>query len=212
MVSADPGGRTNRLEVGAVVATGLLHPLVSTHRVLLAPFIAAVLIGWGTYVTVRVRGDRGLWAVWGFTKANLKPAFRAASTFALAASAVMAAIGHGRGTLSLHWHVLVLFVLYPAWGLVQQFLVQALVARNLRALSGPVSSPWFVVPSCGVLFGLVHVPDLELVIATAVLGCTFTSIYLRWRNLWPLGLFHGWLGALCYFWVIGRDPWYDVFG
>ena len=51
-----------------------------------------------------------------------------------------------------------------------------------------------------------------LVLATALLGLVFTPIYLRWRNLWPLGLYHGWLGALCYFWVIGRDPLLEILG
>ena len=65
---------------------------------------------------------------------------------------------------------------------------------------------------CAVLFSLVHVPDPQLMVATFVLGLAFTPIYLRWRNLWPLGVLHGWLGAFCYVWVLDRNPWQEVFG
>ena len=29
---------------------------------------------------------------------------------------------------------------------------------------------------------------------------------------WPLGLYHGWLGAFAYFWILERDPWQELFG
>ena len=32
-------------------------------------------------------------------------------------------------------------------------------------------------------------------------------MFLRWRNLWPLGVVHGWLAIPMYFWVAGIDPW-----
>jgi hypothetical protein len=38
------------------------------------------------------------------------------------------------------------------------------------------------------------------------------TIFLRWRNVWPLGICHGWLGVLFYFWVLGRDPWLEILG
>ncbi|MHC4341324.1 MAG: CPBP family glutamic-type intramembrane protease [Planctomycetota bacterium] len=206
-------GTTARvLEVAAVVATGVLHLLVSNVLGLLGPFIATALLGWGTYAVVRVRRDRSILKEWGFRCGNLRPTFVATSLFAIVSLLVMAAIGHSRGTLTLHWHILLLLVAYPLWGLVQQFLVQALVARNLQGARPPFSSTWFIVPFCALLFGLVHIPDPTLVLATLSLGLVFTPIYLRWRNLWPLGLFHGWLGALCYFWVIGRDPLLEILG
>jgi hypothetical protein len=58
----------------------------------------------------------------------------------------------------------------------------------------------------------VHLPDFRLATATFVLGLALTPIYLKWRNLWPLGIYHGLLGVLFYFWVLERDPWIEVFG
>jgi membrane protease YdiL (CAAX protease family) len=95
------------------------------------------------------------------------------------------------------------------WGLVQQFLVQAMVARNLLAWTTRRSVATLVAAA---LFAAVHWPDGVLMGATCLLGLAFTPMYLAFRNLWPLGLYHGWLGALTYFWVLGRDPWREAFG
>ncbi len=63
-----------------------------------------------------------------------------------------------------------------------------------------------------VLFGAVHLPELRLVAATSLLGLVFTLIYLRWHNLWPLGVYHGWLGVFFCYWVLVRDPWRETLG
>jgi hypothetical protein len=49
-------------------------------------------------------------------------------------------------------------------------------------------------------------------LATFGLGLVYIPLYLRYRNLWPLGFYHGWLGTLFYLWVLGRDPWVETFG
>ena len=48
-------------------------------------------------------------------------------------------------------------------------------------------------------------------IGTFILALLYTTVYLRERNLFALGLFHGWLGALFYYTVVGRDPYMEVF-
>ena len=48
-------------------------------------------------------------------------------------------------------------------------------------------------------------------IGTFVLALLYSAVYLRERNLYALGLFHGWLGALFYYTVVGRDPFMEVF-
>ena len=124
----------------------------------------------------------------------------------------MAGIALSHSSLSFHWHMIPLLLFYPVWGLIQQFLVQALVAGNLSGTSGVVGAPWFVTIVCAGLFAVVHLPDLVLAICTFLLGLAFTPIYLKWRNLWPLGIYHGWLGVFVYFWVLNRDPWLEMLG
>jgi hypothetical protein len=50
----------------------------------------------------------------------------------------------------------------------------------------------------GIALRAVHLPDMTLAGATLVLGAAFALIYLRWRNTWPLALYHGWLGVFFY--------------
>ena len=59
----------------------------------------------------------------------------------------------------------------------------------------------------GLGFAAVHVPDWPLCGATLVLGVVCCILFLRHRCLWPLGVLHGWLGAVFYRWVLARDPW-----
>ena len=123
----------------------------------------------------------------------------------------MAWYGVTNGRVLFEGHMLLLLVLYPVWGILQQFLVQALGVANLFRLFSRYG--WWVGVSAGViLFSLVHYPDWLLMAATGLLACVFIPLYIRDRNLWPLGLYHGWLGTFFYLWVLGCDPWASVFG
>jgi hypothetical protein len=200
------------MEVAAVCGTGALHPLFVEVLQLRAVFIAAALAGWAVYVALRVRADPAVLPEWGFTTRGLRGASWACGVVTVAGLAGMGVLGAATGTLGWHAHMLPLLLLYPLWGLTQQFLVQALVVRNLGAGGNPALSPVAVTLLAGVLFGVVHLPDLTLTGMTFALALAFTPVYLRWRNLWPLGIAHGWLGAAACFWVLGRDPWAEIAG
>ena len=200
------------VETGSVIVTGILHLIFVGVLNAKAVFIAVALIGWSGYIAVRVRNDRRLLEVWGFRCANIRSTFIISSFATAIGILAMAVIALTQKSLSFHWHILPLLLLYPIWGVIQQFLVQALVAGNLSRSSGMIGSASFVTIVSAALFALVHMPDLKLAIGTFCLGLAFTPIYLRWRNLWPLGIYHGWLGVLAYFWVLHRDPWLEVFG
>lgn len=54
-------------------------------------------------------------------------------------------------------------------------------------------------------FASVHFTNPPLVAATAVLGPWCAVLFFRHRNLVPLGIAHGLLGALFHRWVLGVD-------
>jgi len=175
-------------------------------------FIAIAAAFWIGYLGWQVKRDPAVLREWGFTTKAIGPAFRAATwVFGIGAAAIVA-VGIGRGGMILGWHLLAILAIYPLWGLIQQFLVQALLARNLQALGGRFESVWVVTPTAALLFGIVHWPDPVLMVGTFLLGSMFTPLYLKRRNLWPLGIYHGWLGALVYFLVLRRDSWIELFG
>ena len=51
-----------------------------------------------------------------------------------------------------------------------------------------------------------------MVPATFLLELLVIPLYLWQRNLWPLGLLHGWLAAMFYLWVLDRDLWAEYIG
>ena len=204
------GGKPRWAEVAAVVATGLLH-LVCKPLGLQGVYIVAAILAWAVFVGVTAMKRPAVVREWGFRGDNFWPALRASSTIFVPVMVLMVVLASIRGTLTTPSSLPVMLLLYPAWGLVQQFLVQALLVTNLG--KGPLRHhrSWLVVGG-GALFSLVHVGNPVLMLATAMLGATFVWLYLRYRNLWPLGVFHGWLASLFYLWFLHRDPFTEIFG
>ncbi len=203
--------RSPGIELGAVLATGLLHIIFQGPETK-GGYIALAGVSWISYIVWRVRQDPSKWVEWGFQTKNLSSAFVWPTVLFVVGMSLMAWYGLANGRVIWQGHILVLLVLYPIWGILQQFLVQALGVANLMivfSLQG-----WVVALPVGVLlFSLVHYPDgWLLMLATGVMACFFIPCYLRDRNLWPLGLYHGWLGTFFYLWILGKDPWVEVFG
>jgi hypothetical protein len=53
---------------------------------------------------------------------------------------------------------------------------------------------------------------LILVAATFLLAIVYTTLFLKGRNLIVLGIYHGLLGALFFYTIMGRDLFLEVFG
>ena len=80
---------------------------------------------------------------------------------------------------------------YAIWSLVQQFLLQCFVLlRLLRILPSQRSA----IAVAGGLFALAHLPNPLLTVFTLVWGLAACMIFLRYRNLYTLGLMHAILG------------------
>ena len=203
-------GRPRWGEVVAVAATGILH-LVCKPLGLQGAYIVLAAGLWLGFIVVAAVKRPEVARDWGFRWDNAGQAFRASAAVFIPVMALMAATAWHRQALVLSRSLPLMLLLYPAWGLVQQFLVQGLLVRNLA--KGPLRDRerWLIAAG-GVLFALVHVGNALMVLATAAVGAAFVALYLRYRNLWPLGLFHGWLATLFYLWFLQRDKLAEVFG
>jgi membrane protease YdiL (CAAX protease family) len=203
-------GRPRWAEVVAVAVTGVLH-LVCKPLGLQGAYIVAAASAWIGFIVVTARLRPEVVRDWGFRRDNVAPAMRASTAVFVPVAVLMVAIAWARGTLEIRPSLPLMLLLYPAWGLVQQFLVQALLVNNLA--KGPLRNreSWLI-GAGGVLFSLVHVGNGLLMLATALVGAVFVWLYLRYRNLWPLGLFHGWLASLFYPWILERDKLTEIFG
>ena len=122
-------------EVGAVVATALLHPVFVDVLHQRAVFIALALVGWASYLGLRVWREQDALRELGLRREGLAPAFVATSVFGAAVLITMGVIAHARHALVFRWQMLPLLALYPVWGMVKQLLVQGIfgtVSNNYR--------------------------------------------------------------------------------
>jgi len=194
------------LELGGVALTAALHlgwPLLGLPRgVLVVPLVAC----WVGYIAVRTRVNPEAVAAWGLRREGLRPALLATLAVMAVGAAGMGAIGLVLGASVPPAYAAICLLTYPIWGLIQQLLVQGLVTGNLAKLPGRWGHPAVATVVSATLFGLVHYPHPELMVGTFLLGLTFAPIWLRWRNLWPLALAHGWLGTMIYYVVLMQDP------
>ena len=174
------------------------------------PFIISSVLAWTAYIVYKNRKTPGIFNHWGFRKDNFNTVLKMVWPFGLIAIVTFFIIGWINNTINLTWHIIPVLLLYPVWGIIQQFLLMSLVAGNLQDLKN--FSSFFIIAVTSILFGLLHYPDWWLVAGTFVLAIFYSIVFLKERNIFVLGIFHGWLGALFYYSVVNTDPFLDVFG
>lgn len=175
-------------------------------------FITVAIVAWAAYVVIRQRQAPGIMAYWGFRTDNFKQTLRLVLPFGVGAVLACVLIGAYRGSINVSWHLIPILLLYPIWGTVQQFLLIALTAGNLHGLPATGLNKFVIVLLSALLFGGIHYPFAWLMAGTFVLAIFYGFVYLKERNLHVLGIFHGWLGGIFFYTVVGRDPFLEVFG
>lgn len=178
---------------------------------LLLPFIVGVIGFWGTYIIYRIRADKQVLDTWGFRRTYLKESFVVVSIFAVISIFALMIFGTYMEVILWSWGMVPLMFLYPFWGLIQQFLVLGLFTGNLNRLEANKPPKWFLVVLTAFMFGGLHYPNMLLMIGTSLLAIFYTIVFLKYRNLWPLGLFHGVLGAIFYYFALGVDQFSATF-
>jgi hypothetical protein len=132
----------------------------------------------------------------GFSWKTFRPAVRALWPPVAACSGAIAIAGiatHSIRDVSLKFAAGGLF-LYCFWGLFQQYLLNGFVVNRLAGAALRRSAPLLA----AIIFSLVHLPNLFLVAIALIAGYLSAWAYLRYRNLFVLGLAHGLLGFLLY--------------
>lgn len=168
----------------------------------------AVCVLWAGYVVFRAARWRANAATeWGFRRQGFWSAFRVCMGISLVAVPALTVYGHLAGHLPLPAEFWLVLLLYPLWGIAQQFALQALVTRNLRPF---IESSGMRAVVAASMFSAAHFPNYSLMALTFPAGLVFTWVFERYRNLWAVGIFHGLLGALAYYSVLGENPGADL--
>ena len=85
------------------------------------------------------------------------------------------------------------FLWLPAWGLMQQYVMQGFINRRAQAIWG---RGWRSILLVGLIFALLHLPNLWLSLATLIGGLVCAYVYQRVPNLLALALSHGLVSLL----------------
>jgi membrane protease YdiL (CAAX protease family) len=198
-------------EITAVLITGAGKFILMDWLEWRLIYTSCAILFWITYIIIRYRQDKHILKYWGFKREDFTTVLIRLLPFALPAVLLFFLIGYLRNTIILSWHIIPVLILYPAWGIIQQFLVVGLVAGNLQDMDGKKPPRWQIIGLTSILFAAVHYPYWWLVGGTFLLALIYTTIYLSRRNIFALGLLHGWLGAFFFYTVMNRDPWIEMF-
>jgi Type II CAAX prenyl endopeptidase Rce1-like len=191
-------------ELILIVILGALQPL--TELLLgerIASFYnagaAAVVL---LYVAFCVYAYSGILKIWGIRLDNFRRAIGPHLVFAALGSALLYGYGWTKGNTPLPTSFWIIVLLYPLWGFAQQFALQNLVVRNLAKI---LPNGYARAALVALVFGVAHIPSLELVILAGLAGFFFTFLYNRYPNLIAIGIAHGIVGALVFYAVLGQD-------
>jgi len=212
MESLSISNKRRGLEISAVVVTAIGKFIFMDYLGWRLVFIATAIVSWLIYIIYRHKKAKGIARYWGFRTDNLKDVAGKVLPFGIFSVIAFFAIGLYQHTLNITWHIIPILILYPIWGMIQQFLLIVVTAGNLQDFRGQSMNKWVIILLSALLFASVHYPFEWLIVGTFILAVFYGYIYLKQRNIYVLGLFHGWLGGLFYYLVLDRDPFLEIFG
>ncbi|MGM0531766.1 MAG: CPBP family glutamic-type intramembrane protease [Bacteroidota bacterium] len=198
------------LEILAVAITGAMKFILMDWLEMRGLYIGAACLFWMLFIAKRYKENNEVLRDWGFRKNHFKKTFLFILPFAGVLVAGIIWYGISFNARFLNWHVIPVLLLYPAWGMIQQFMMIGIIAGNLQKIDSLNLDIPQIVLLISLLFALIHYPSVPIMAFAFFMELLFASVYFKWRNLWPLGLYHGWLGSLFLFFVLGRDLWNEL--
>lgn len=137
------------------------------------------------------------WRTTGFVEG-----FKAAWPYVALAAGGLVVYGAAARTLRpIYWRNAAMdLFLYCWWGLFQQYILNAYFVKRIRQ-ARDFEEPHRAALAGAILFSLVHAPNYTLMIAALIGGYAAARAYIRFGNLFLLGLAHGLFGFLL-FWTL----------
>lgn len=174
-------------------------------------YIAGICLFWCWYVYYRYTKDKSIIQYWGFKTENLGKSLQMLLPFLLTGIFFMGMVAWRKQISLWNPHMLPVMVLYPLWGTVQQFMLTGIVAETLGHTKPLLGRKWSVIVLTSCLFGMIHYPQAVLMVFTFFMEILFLLVFLRWRNIWAIGIAHGLLATFLLYYVMNRDLWIELF-
>lgn len=203
--------KNSQFELLAVLVTGVLKFIIVDWLAMRAFYIVGICLFWLIYVLWRYSSDHTILNKWGFTNAHFKKSLIILAPFFILCAASTAIYGLLNDTIIYNWRIIPVLILYPIWGILQQFIMLGLIAGNLQELDFFKGKRYQIILFTSFLFSFVHYPGVVLMIFTFIMEVVFVMVYFKWRNLWAPGIIHGWTAAMLLYYGFERDLWTELF-
>lgn len=174
-------------------------------------YILLVCTFWLSYILHRNYTDKSVTNYWGFRKENFHESITLLVPLIIISIVITVVYGYLKEIIILNWHILPVLVLYPVWGIFQQFFMLGLIMQNLNKLVKINFNKLTLLIITSTLFSLIHYPNPFLMLFTFIMEVVFITVYMKWLNLWAIGLAHGWIASFLLYFVLGRDLWLELF-
>lgn len=204
--------QTRLLELAALALTGIGKFVFMDWLDLKFLYISVTIVFWIGYIFLRYKENKAILQYWGLNTLHFKKTFSQLFPVALLIVISFIIIGEYIETNILSWHIIPILILYPLWGVIQQFIMIGIFASNLRDMQSVQLPQYIIVILIALIFAGIHYPFLFLIIGTFFLALAYTALFFKNRNLIVMGIYHGWLGAFFYYTIMGQDVLMDVFG
>ncbi len=198
-------------EILAVILTAIGKFIFMDYLDLRLYYVIFAILVWLSYVIYRYKQNNNIIKYWGFRIDNFRETIIIMLPFGIVSIISFLCIGYYQNSIHATWHIIPILITYPIWGSIQQFITIGLIAGNLNDLKNKKLNKVSIIVITAVLFSIVHFPSGWLMLGTFLLALFYGYIYLKSKNIYVMGLFHGWLGALFYYTVVNQDPFEDVF-
>jgi uncharacterized protein len=199
------------IELFSVTLTVLLKFILMDWLGMRAFYIAGICVFWMSYVAYRYYLDHSILKYWGYKKENFGKSQRILLPFVIASIGITILYAHMNGISLLNPGIIPVILLYPVWGIIQQFLLVCILSENLKNTSFFISRKYHLMIVVSGFFSLIHYPYLSLMVFTFIMEIVFLEVYMRWRNLWALGFAHGIIATFLLYFVLNRDLWIELF-
>lgn len=133
--------KRKRNEILAVTTTGLGKFVFMDFLNWKLPFILFSISAWLLYIIYQLKKNPEVVKQWGFRLDTFWACTRLLLPFGMAAILTFFTIGYFNKTLNLSWNIIPMLILYPAWGIVQQYLVIALWRAICKTWSIEILAP-----------------------------------------------------------------------
>ena len=174
-------------------------------------YIAGISLFWLIYIFYRFSVNRNILSFWGFKKEFLKKTIIFLSPLVFLSIIVSILYGYFKNGLLITWSIIPILILYPMWGIIQQYLMLGIISQSLLTILEAERKRFVIIFLVSFFFGLIHYPTYFLMIFTFIMEVVFITVYFKWRNLWAIGIAHGWIATFLLYYVLERDLWTELF-